>query len=134
MIVYKLEERKIQIKWKNRMKIKEGISCHSPNYQIIKSFSSKNVAIEELKKFETNIWYNYDTGMICLTEYCIGEMEYEDDGPCMWWNGFVAWSNMSIDVVDYDTGEYITTCNNYADVFKVENNYKGNVHSRIYVG
>ena len=52
-----------------------------PSPELIKSFESKEAALEELKKYETEIErYSYGMTYFYVTEWFVEECDYDEDG------------------------------------------------------
>lgn len=87
---YELKMNSVEVKKED---VREGCAVDDMNAQptLIKSFESKEEAMEELKKYNTEIdEFSTATGTLCnVTEYYVEENEYDEDGE--WISGGDVW-------------------------------------------
>lgn len=126
---YELRKNTRQIMWCDRRELKEGCSHDtSPGAandpEILKSFDSKEEALEELKKYKTEISeYNNDSHFFYIEEYYIEENNYEYDEDCEsfeWIDGGDIWeySKMEIRVRDVESYDVVAICSSYVEAEK----------------
>lgn len=87
---YELKMNSVEVKKED---VREGCAVDDMNAQptLIKSFESKEEALEELKKYNTEKdEFSTETGTLCnVTEYYVEENEYDEDGE--WISGGDVW-------------------------------------------
>lgn len=118
---YEVIKNSIEISYSNRRNIMEGCTVNQDDCdpEIIKSFDSKEDALKELQKYDTDIrklsggagtYYS-------ITEYYVEENTYDDD---KWVSseGVCGYSKMNIEVCEKPTYEAIGVYNNYSDAEK----------------
>ena len=87
----------------------------------IKAFGSKEEALEELKKYKTDVT---DYGRYYLVEeYYIEEQKVNEEGEVVDSFGIWDYSKMSIYVVSDETKETIGKAGNYKDAEKIADDY-----------
>lgn len=134
MIKYALEQRTREIYRKDRMDIKEGCTSEE-DMEIIESFETLKEALKELRKYKTDITYfNSVVPFYFVTEYCVEEIEYneddEEESPVEF-GGIYEYSKMEIEVIDFETKDVIEICDSYADALIAEKNYIGEMGAVI---
>ena len=84
MKLYELKKNSIEIK-KEDMTVGCAVNDTNASPELIKKFRNKEEALEELKKYNTEIdEFSSATGTMCNdTEYYVEENEYDEDGE---WN------------------------------------------------
>ena len=124
---YEIIERIREIKWKDRMDIEEGCTSLEPDQELIKSFDSLEEAKEELKKYKTDISKFSAASMryFAVTEYCIEENEYDEDGELESEGSVWEYSEMRIEVVEKGTYDTLAVCNSYREAEEKANQYEG---------
>lgn len=124
---YEIIERIREVKWKDRMDIKEGCTSLEPDQELIKSFDSLEEAKEELKKYKTDISKFSAASMryFAVTEYCIEENEYDEDGELESEGSVWEYSEMRIEVVEKGTYDTLAVCNSYREAEEKADQYEG---------
>lgn len=124
---YEIIERIREIKWKDRMDIEEGCTSLEPDQELIKSFDSLEEAKEELKKYKTDISKFSAASMryFAVTEYCIEENEYDEDGELESEGSVWEYSEMRIEVVEKGTYDTLAVCNSYREAEEKADQYEG---------
>ena len=126
---FELRENSIEVSWKNRKTIKEGITTTQDDQspEIIASFDSLEDAKNELQKYKSNIIeLSGGAGKYYLVEeYYIEENIYDEDGE--WLEGGDIWefSKITIELVEKPSYETIATFDNMEDAEAAYNNYEG---------
>ena len=130
---YEIIERMMEIRYKDRMDIEEGCTRFEPDQNLIKSFDSLEEAKEELKKYKTNISEFSAASMryFEVTEYCVEENEYDEDGELESEGAVWEYSEMKIEVVESGTYDTLAVCNNYRDAEEKANQYEGDGNAMI---
>ena len=122
---FELKECTREIKYKERFEIAAGCTANQDDCEskLIKSFDSKEDALEELKNYKTEInSFSSNTGTrYNVTEYYVEENEYDEDGD--WVAGGDVWefSKMEIEVVEKPSYNTIATFDNFEDAEKAMN-------------
>lgn len=124
---YEIIERIREVKWKDRMDIEEGCTSLEPDQELIKSFDSLEEAKKELKKYKTDISKFSVASMryFAVTEYCIEENEYDEDGELESEGSVWEYSEMRIEVVEKGTYNTLTVCNSYREAEEKADQYEG---------
>ena len=90
MIKYELKENSVEVRKKDLAK---GCAVEDMNAdpKIIKSFDKKEEALNELKKYKTDVYdFSSPVGAMCnVTEYYVEENEYDEDNE--WISGGDIW-------------------------------------------
>lgn len=133
MTKYEIIERIMEIRYKDRMDIEEGCTRFEPDQDLIKSFDSLEEAKEELKKYKTNIRKFSAASMryFEVTEYCVEENEYDEDGELESEGAVWEYSKMKIEVVESETYDTLAICNNYRDAEEIVDQYDGDRDAMI---
>ena len=114
--IFELKKSNVEISYKNRMEIKEGCSVDCEDPEIIKLFESKEQALEELKKYNTEIselsgsagiYYN-------VTEYFVEQIIYDDE-EVFESIGIVGYSKIEIEVTEKPSYETVGVYSNFVD-------------------
>ena len=120
MIQFELKKRVDEIRFKDRLKIKQGcVVDNMENYiDTIKTFNDKESALTELKKYITEI--KEVSNYYLVTEYFVEEVEVDEEGEFIS-NGDI-WdiSTMVIEVVGKPKYNILATFNNYEEASKFE--------------
>ena len=90
-MVYELKKNTKEIIYKNRKEISEGCTTDAPEPEVINSFEKKDDALRELKNFKSEVQrLSGPAGTyFSVTEYCVEENEYDEDGE--WIGGGDIW-------------------------------------------
>lgn len=123
---YLLTESRTEIRYKDREEIKAGCASSEPDPDVIMEFDRKEDALHSLSDFQTDIAELRGAAGIyfSVTERYVEE--FEDDES----TGILEFSKMKIDLVG-ESGETISTFDNYADAENAENAYDGDEDVRI---
>lgn len=104
MTRYEVKRDNIEIRYRDREKIKEGIVLKGENQnpEIIASFDNVEEAKEELQKYESKVKKLFDgAGSYYLVEeYYIEENTYDEDGEWIEGGDVYEISKMNIDVIE----------------------------------
>ena len=127
----KIELRKnsIEVSWKNRKTIKEGITTTQDDQypEIVKSFDNLEDAKNELQKYKSNIReLSGGAGKYYLIEeYYIEENTYDKDGE--WLEGGDIWefSKIIIELVEKPSYDTLATFDNMEEAEEAYNDYEG---------
>ena len=121
MNTFELRRSTIEISYQDRFEIKEGCTT-GEDYDIVQKFSTKEEALEKLKKYRTEIQQLSNHGMeyFLITEFCVG---CEGD---IW-----DYSKMEIELVEKPSYETIATFNSYEAAEKAYNEYDG--ENEVYI-
>jgi hypothetical protein len=100
MIQYNLVEESVEIKFSEREKIKTGCTTNQPGDRypkIIKKFTEKEEALDELKKYKSTVrgdLQNHGISYYLVTEYYVEEIEVDEDGEFVDGGGIWEFSEM----------------------------------------
>lgn len=124
---YEIVERMRELRYVDRMNIEEGCTSLEPDQELIKSFDSLEEAKEELKKYKTDISKFSTASMryFAVTEYCIEENEYDEDGELESEGSVWEYSEMRIEVVEKGTYDALAVCNSYREAEEKVDQYEG---------
>lgn len=128
---YEIRKSGIEIPWKNRMAIKEGITMTEDNNlesELIASFDSVEDAKEELEKYRSSISKFSSHGMTyyLVEEYYVEENVYDEDGEWIEGGGDIwGFSKISIELVEKPSYETLKTFDNMKDAEDAYNSYEG---------
>lgn len=124
---YEIVERIRELRYTDRMDIEEGCTSLEPDQELIKSFESLEEAKEELKKYKTNISKFSVASMryFKVTEYCVEENEYDEDGELESEGAVWEYSKMEIEVVESGTYDTLAVCKSYQDAEQIVDQYNG---------
>lgn len=126
---FEIRKDSIEVTWKNRKEIKEGVVLTSDNQEpeIIASFDNSEDAENELQKYKSSIReLSGGNGKYYLVEeYYIEENTYDEDGE--WVEGGDVWefSKITIELVEKPSYETLAVFDNMEDAERAYNNYKG---------
>lgn len=126
---FELKECTREIKYKERFEIAAGCTANQDDCEskLIKSFDSKEDALEELKNYKTEInSFSSNTGTrYNVTEYFVEEAEYDEDGDWIAGGDIWGFSEMSIEVVEKPSYNTLAIFNNMKDAEEAADNYEG---------
>lgn len=129
MMKFELKECTREIKYKERFEIAAGCTANQDDCEskLIKSFDSKEDALEELKNYKTEInSFSSNTGTrYNVTEYFVEEAEYDEDGDWIAGGDIWGFSEMSIEVVEKPSYNTLAIFNNMKDAEEAADNYEG---------
>lgn len=129
MIKYELRENSREVKYKERFEIAAGCTANQDDCEskLIKSFDSKEDALEELKNYKTEInSFSSNTGTrYNVTEYFVEEAEYDEDEEWIAGGDIWGFSEMSIEVVEKPSYSTLAIFNNMKDAEEAADNYEG---------
>lgn len=126
---YEVRRNSIEIPWKKRREIKEGITTMSDFQapEIIESFDNLEEAQAALQKYSSSIAeMSGATGTYySVTEYYIEENTYDEDGE--WLEGGDVWevSKLSFSLIEKPSYNTLATFDNMEDAVKAYDNYNG---------
>lgn len=126
---YEVKKESIEIPYKKRKEIKEGVVTTQDNRypETIASFDTLEEAKKELAKYDSSIReLSGGAGKYYLVEeYYIEENEYDADNE--WISGGDIWdfSKIKIELVEKPSYETLDTFNNMVDAEKAYNGYEG---------
>lgn len=130
---YELKECVREVKYKERKEIVKGCTVDQEDYEstLIKSFDSKEDALEELKKYKSSIHeFSSNIGRCYeVTEYFVEEVEYDEDDE--WIAGGDIWefSEMHIELVaENSTADTLGVFDNFADAENALNECEVDAH------
>lgn len=113
---YELREKEIEVRFKNRNKIKPGCTADlglDTDSELIKSFDDRDEAEEALREYKSSI---REVGSVYLVkEFYVEENDYDDDGE--WISGGDIWgfSEMKIEVVEKPSYDVKAAFDNFKD-------------------
>ena len=91
--MFEIKKNTIEIAYKKRKEITEGCTLTQSDQEpeVIKSFESKEDALRELNKYQSEIQIHYGNAgkFYSVTEYYVEENEYDEDGE--WIGGGDVW-------------------------------------------
>ena len=124
---YEIIEQMRELRYVDRMNIERGCTSLEPDQELIKSFDSLEEAKEELKKYKTDISKFSVASMryFTVTEYCIEENEYDEDGELESEGSVWEYSEMKIEVVEKGTYDTLAVCNSYREAEEKADQYEG---------
>lgn len=124
---YEIVERMRELRYVDRMNIEEGCTNLEPDQELIKSFDSLEEAKEELKKYKTTISKFSAASMryFEVTEYCVEENEYDEDGELESEGAVWEYSKMEIEVVESETYNTLAVCSSYREAEEIADQYDG---------
>lgn len=129
MMKFELKECTREIKYKERFEIAAGCTANQDDCEskLIKSFDSKEDALEELKNYKTEInSFSSNTGTrYNVTEYFVEEAEYDEDEEWIAGGDIWGFSEMSIEVVEKPSYNTLAIFNNMKDAEEAADNYEG---------
>ena len=126
---FELRKNSIEVSWKNRKTIKEGITTTQDDQypEIVKSFDNLEDAKNELQKYKSNIReLSGGAGKYYLIEeYYIEENTYDKDGE--WLEGGDIWefSKIIIELVEKPSYDILATFDNMEEAEEAYNDYEG---------
>ena len=126
---FELRKNSIEVSWKNRKTIKEGITTTQDDQypEIVKSFDNLEDAKNELQKYKSNIReLSGGAGKYYLIEeYYIEENTYDKDGE--WLEGGDIWefSKIIIELVEKPSYDTLATFDNMEEAEEAYNDYEG---------
>lgn len=135
MTKFEIKENTREISYENRTEIKAGCTLRQNNQEpiMIKSYDSKEQALEVLKEYKTDIRELSGTAgtYYSITEYYVEENEYDKDGE--WVSGGDIWefSKMTIELVKKPSCDTIEFFDNYEEAEKAYNDYEG--ENEVYI-
>lgn len=123
MIKFELKENSREVKYKERFEIAEGCTQFQESSEpvLIKTFDTKEEALEELKNYKSSIReFSANTGTCYeVTEYYVEEAEYDEDGDWIAGGDIWGFSKMCIRVVaDNGTADTLGEFDNLEDAEK----------------
>ena len=126
---FELRKNSIEVSWKNRKTIKEGITTTQDDQypEIVKSFDNLEDAKNELQKYKSNI-RELSGGVgkyYLIEEYYIEENTYDKDGE--WLEGGDIWefSKIIIELVEKPSYDTLATFDNMEEAEEAYNDYEG---------
>ena len=126
---FELRKNSIEVSWKNRKTIKEGITTTQDDQypEIVSSFDNLEDAKNELQKYKSNIReLSGGAGKYYLIEeYYIEENTYDKDGE--WLEGGDIWefSKIIIELVEKPSYDTLATFDNMEEAEEAYNDYEG---------
>lgn len=126
---FEIRRNSIEVAWKNRKEIKEGITLTADDQypEIVVSFDTLDEAKVELQKYKSSIReLSGGAGKYYLVEeYYIEENSYDEDGD--WTEGGDVWeySKITIELVEKPSYETLATFDNMKDAEEVYDDYDG---------
>lgn len=129
MIKYELRENSREVKYKERFEITKGCTQFQESSEpvLIKTFGTKEEALEELKNYKSSIReFSANTGTCYeVTEYYVEEAEYDEDGDWIAGGDIWGFSKMEIEVVEKPSYNTLAIFNNMKDAEEAADNYEG---------
>lgn len=137
MVKYELKKGSIEVRYKDRKEIKQGVVLTSDNQEpeLIKAFNNKEDALEELRKYKSSITeHTYNGTLYVVEEYYVEENVYDDEDEEKWLSGGDVWefSKMEIELVEKPSYNTLAVFDNMADAEKAMDNYEG--ENEVYLG
>ena len=112
---FEINETKVEVLYKDRFEIKQGITFtynSSVDSEKVTSFNTLEEAKDALKNYKSTV-YDYPK-YYHITEYVIEEYEYDEDSDSEYKDTW-ATSEMTFTVVDNDTFDVVATYDNLKD-------------------
>lgn len=130
MVKYELQRGNIEVKYRDRKKIKQGIVLTSVHQEpeLIKDFDNKEEALEELQKYKSSIReHTYNRIFYIVEEYYVEKNIYDDEDETEWLEGGDVWgiSKMEIKLIEKPSYNTLAVFDNMADAEKAESDYAG---------
>lgn len=122
--VYNLMKDSVEIDYKRRAQIAEGVAVDSEcGAEIVKTFATETEALKALNEYSTEVReLSSSAGAYYLvTEYYIEEAIYDDEGEWIDGGDVIAHTPLKVAVYDDETDEVIGTFNNYRDAERAAN-------------
>lgn len=106
--------------FKDKKSICKGCTIDATEPELIASFDSKEEALAELKKYESDVRKYKHYNMMCyrVEEYYIAENNYEDDGE--WESGGDIWEFSEMNITVEIGGVIVATYDNMTDALNHE--------------
>lgn len=126
---FEIRKNSIEVSWKNRKEIKEGVTLTADDQypEVVVSFDTLEEAKVELQKYKSSIReLSGGAGKYYLVEeYYIEENSYDEDGD--WVEGGDVWefSKIIIELVEKPSYETLATFDNMEDAEEASSNYDG---------
>ena len=126
---FEIRRNSIEVSWKNRKEIREGITLTADDQypEIVVSFDTLDEAKAELQKYKSSIReLSGGAGKYYLVEeYYIEENSYDEDEE--WVEGGDVWefSKITIELVEKPSYETLATFDNMKDAEEAYNDYEG---------
>lgn len=120
---YEVIENVCEVAYKDRYSIKRGVTADQddqPGKTVVKSFDTKEEALAELKKLNSDVTRR--SGYFDIVEYYVEENDYDEEGE--WISGGDIWefSPFRIGVTDSEKLETIAVFDDYKDAEKFYEN------------
>ena len=126
---FELRKNSIEVSWKNRKTIKEGITTTQDDQypEIVKSFDNLEDAKNELQKYKSNIReLSGGAGKYYLIEeYYIEENTYDKDGEWLEGGDILEFSKIIIELVEKPSYDTLATFDNMEEAEEAYNDYEG---------
>lgn len=130
MVKYELKKDSIEVRYKDRKEIKPGVVLIADNREpeLIKAFDNKGEALEELRKYKSNITkHTYNGTLYLVEEYYVEKNTYDDEDEEEWLAGgdICEFSKMEIELIEKPSYSMLAIFDNMADAERAENDYDG---------
>lgn len=126
---YEIRRNRIEVAWKNRKEIKEGISltADSQEPEIVESFDTLEDAKASLQKYKSNIReLSGVAGKYYLVEeYYIEENSYDEDEEWVEGGNVLEFSKIAIELVERPSYKTLATFDNMKDAEEACGDYEG---------
>ena len=126
---FELRKNSIEVSWKNRKTIKEGITTTQDDQypEIVSSFDNLEDAKNELQKYKSNIReLSGGAGKYYLIEeYYIEENTYDKDGEWLECGDIWEFSKIIIELVEKPSYDTLATFDNMEEAEEAYNDYEG---------
>lgn len=135
MTKFEIRKDSVEVSWKNRKTIKEGIVIDSDNQnpELINSYDTLEEASKAIKNYNTTIReLSGGAGKYYLVEeYYIEENVYDEDGEFEKCDGIWEFSKIIIELVEKPSYNTLATFDNMEEAEEAYNDYEG--ENEVYI-
>lgn len=129
MVKYELKKDSVEVKYKDRKNIRSGIVLAADDRvpEVIKLFSNKDEALNELQKYKSSIakLSNHGMSYYLIEEYYVEENIYDEEGECVEYGDVLECSKMEIELVEEPSYNRLAVFDNMADAENAKDDYEG---------
>lgn len=126
---FEIKKNRVEVSWKNRRSIAEGIVLNSADQdpEVVRSYDTLEDAKKDLQNYKTKISeLSGSAGTYYLVEeHYIEENTYDEDGELIEYGDVLEFSKMIIELVELPSYKVLATFNNMKDADDACNDYDG---------